>query len=177
VREVVFINDLPVGPLPVQLVGSIQQYTPRVDDRIICAIGDPLARASVKSVLESRGAAFISFVHDDALVAEDARLGDGVVIAPRATISTHVGVGDQAHVNTGAIVSHDAQIGRFATLSPGSILLGGAVIGDFSFIGGGATIMPRTSVGDRVTVGAQALVRTSVADGVTVAGVPARPIV
>ena len=47
-------------------------------------------------------------------------------------------------------------------------------VGRETTIGAGATILPDVQVGARAVVGAGALVREDVAEGVTVAGVPAK---
>ncbi len=176
IDDVVFVDDIAAGPLPAPLVGTIRDFAPGDDDRCLCAIGDPVGRSQVASALASRGGRFLTFVHDDALVASDARIGEGVVVGPRATISTNVGVGDQAHVNVAAVVSHDSTIGAYATLSPGSIVLGGASVGEFAYLGGGVTVLPRSRVGHHAMVGAQAVVTSPVPAGATFAGVPAREL-
>ncbi|MEL6644617.1 MAG: sugar O-acetyltransferase [Pseudomonadota bacterium] len=49
-------------------------------------------------------------------------------------------------------------------------------IGRNAWIGGNATILPGVTVGDNAIIGAGAVVTRDVAPGVTVAGIPAKPI-
>jgi len=49
-------------------------------------------------------------------------------------------------------------------------------IGKNVWVGGGAIILPSVTIGDNAIVGAGAVVTRDVADGSTVAGVPAKPI-
>ena len=49
-------------------------------------------------------------------------------------------------------------------------------MGRRSWIGAGATVIQRIDVGEDVTIGAGAVVIEVVSDGLTMVGVPARPI-
>jgi len=87
-------------------------------------------------------------------------IGNYVTIAERVSILTHTSVGFQDHPLQGKI----------------PVMKAGISIGDGAFIGIGATIMPGVIIGKRAIIGACSLVRTSVPDDTTVAGVPARII-
>ncbi|MGI8899781.1 MAG: hypothetical protein ACR2HA_02430 [Nocardioides sp.] len=79
-------------------------------------------------------------------------------------------------INAAAVLSHDVVIDDFATIGPGCTITGRVHIGRGSYLGGGATVRDGVSIGASVTVGAGAVVVSDVADGLTVAGVPARPL-
>ena len=117
-----------------------------------------------------------ALVHPSAQVGSACLLGPGVVLAQDAVLTTNVRLGEHTHVNVNASVSHDCQIGAFTTICPGATVTGDATIGDDVFIGAGATVLPRVHIGDGAVVGAGAVVAQDVAPGMTVAGVPARPI-
>jgi acetyltransferase-like isoleucine patch superfamily enzyme len=81
----------------------------------------------------------------------------------------------------GCTIGHDVTVDAFSTLLPGVRVAGCVRIGRGAYIGSGATIINGTPdkplvVGDDAVVGAGACVTRSVAPGVTVAGVPARPL-
>jgi acetyltransferase-like isoleucine patch superfamily enzyme len=61
-------------------------------------------------------------------------------------------------------------------ICPGAHLAGEVQIGASSWIGIGSSVCQGIRIGSRVTVGAGAVVTEDVLDGVTVLGVPARPI-
>jgi len=176
VDDIVFINDVCAPLLAARVIDSIQGYVPEPRDRVIVALGDPEARASVAAQLSKRGGRFQTFVHDDALVASSAVLGEGAVACPRSVVSADARLGAHVHVNVGAVIHHDAVVGDFSTLGPGSYLLGGASVGPFSYVGAGAVILPDRHLGARVKVGAQAAVTRDFGDEETVVGVPARTV-
>ncbi|MBN1771529.1 MAG: UDP-3-O-(3-hydroxymyristoyl)glucosamine N-acyltransferase [Deltaproteobacteria bacterium] len=57
-----------------------------------------------------------------AWVHPQARLGDGVRLAPGAVIGADAELGDGVHVGAGAAVLHDVTIGPHATLGPGCVV-------------------------------------------------------
>lgn len=122
------------------------------------------------------GNQFLTIVDPTAWLSDDATVGEGTTISPGALLNRFVDVGRHALVNTGAILCHDVVVGDFATVGPGCNIGGVSRVGDGAFIGIGATLSDRVSVGRNAVVGAGAVVIEDVADGVTVVGVPARPI-
>jgi acetyltransferase-like isoleucine patch superfamily enzyme len=102
------------------------------------------------------------FLGDEVLIdlAAPVVVEDHATIAVRAMILTHLNVGFR---------DHPLQR-RYPAVTAG------VTVGRGAFIGAGATILPGVTVGSEVFVGAAALVNRDVADGTTVAGVPARPI-
>lgn len=144
--------------------------------RLHVAIGDNAARQ--RKLASLRGAAridFASIIHPTAYVSPSARVGAGCFVGPRAVVHAHADVGDGAIVNTGAIVEHHCRVGACAHIAPGAVMGGGCSIGELALVGLGARLLPRLRIGDRATVGAGAVVLENVADGATVAGVPAQP--
>lgn len=177
VDTVAFINDgAPSVQPPAPVIGTIDGFEPLPDDVVICAIGAPHDRRAVVTKLNDRGAGFVTFVHDDALIGPRVVVGVGAVVCPRVVISVDVRVGAHVHLNAGALVHHDAVIGDFATVSPGAILLGGSDVGEDAYIGAGAVVLPGRAVGSGASVGALAAVTRAVPPAVVVAGVPARPL-
>lgn len=112
------------------------------------------------------------------------RLGN-ISIGPRSFINTEPYFGcPEAKIIIGA----DVQVGPrvcFITINHGPARTDGPrgaipapiTIGDKVWIGCGAIILPGVTLGDGATVAAGAIVTRDVPKGVTVAGIPARPIV
>jgi UDP-3-O-[3-hydroxymyristoyl] glucosamine N-acyltransferase len=73
-------------------------------------------------------------------------------------------------------VAHNVDIGEHCLIIANSMLGGSLKIGPYSWIAPSASILNNITLGKEVTVGMGAVVVKSVEDGVTVAGIPARPL-
>lgn len=158
------------------MAGTIKGYQPCSGDEIICAIGDPVTRLSLCNEFRQKGAIFANIIHPTVIVADDARLGTGVIICPRTIISTNVQIGDFVLMNTFCIAGHDVTIERGCTLSAQCDLMGGAYLEEASFLGSGARIFPDMRVGTKAKIGAGSVVIRNVPANVSVFGNPARQI-
>lgn len=138
-------------------------------------IGTASVRRALSLRLTSAGSAPRRFVHPGAHLGSDVRLGDGVVVFDRTTITTNVEIGAHTHLNVGCAVQHDTVIGDFVQMSPGVFVNGDCLIGSDVFLGTGAIVTRGRTVGAGARIGAGAVVLDDVEPGVTVVGAPARP--
>lgn len=141
---------------------------------VVVAIGESRLRLSLCAQLEAALAP--ALVHPASHRSPSARLGDGTVVFSRAVLNADAVVGRGVIVNTGAIVEHDCRVGDGAHVSPGAVLCGGVEVGEGAWIGAASVVIPGVRVGRGATVGAGAVVVRDVADGVVVAGNPAKPV-
>ena len=144
--------------------------------RYVIGIGDPITRSHLAAEMDEAGFSAATLVHPSATVGGDNRLGAGVVLASGAVVTTNVTLGAHTQLNVGATVSHDCVVGRAVTLSPGAFVNGSCRLDDRVFLGTGAIVTPGHHLGRDAVIGAGAVVVDDVPTGVTVAGVPARPI-
>jgi len=143
---------------------------------VALGIGDNAARQRCFGLVRAAGLEVVTLVHSSAVVAPSARLGSGTVVMALAAVNPDAVVGDGAILNTGSVVEHDNVLGRFVHLSPNVALGGSVAIGDRTHLGLGAVVLPGVRVGADVRIGAGAAVVRHVVDGLTVVGVPARPV-
>lgn len=142
----------------------------------IGSAGSMQARKAAFERFKALGYRFLAVRHPSAVVARDARIGEGAQILAGAVVQPGTLIGDDSIVNTGARVDHDCTIGRHVHLAPGAILSGNVTIGDATHVGTGAVVIQGIGIGAGCTIAAGAVVTGGIADGARVAGVPARSI-
>lgn len=142
----------------------------------IASVGSMDRHRSVYERLRGAGYSFASVLHPSAIVSQHAVTAIGVQIMAGAVVQARARIGENAIVNTGATVDHDCSIGAHVHLAPGVTLSGSVQVGDETHVGAGATVIQGVRIGARSTVAAGAVVLSNVADGTTVAGVPAREV-
>jgi sugar O-acyltransferase (sialic acid O-acetyltransferase NeuD family) len=177
VRVIAYVEEFPTGDHSGldasvitfgELSGSVSRHA------AVTAVGTAEVR---RRFVESwSGDEFLTIVDDAAWLSDEASVGAGTTVAPGALLNRFVEVGRHALINTGAVLCHDVRVGDFATVGPGCAIGGVASVGEGAFVGIGATVSDRVSVGSNAVVGAGAVVIDDVPEGVTVVGVPARPI-
>ena len=83
-----------------EYLGTIEAYQPREGDRLVMAIGDPIAKKRIAVELIGRGAKFAQIIHPTAVIARTAKLGTGVVVCPHVVVSADATVDDFVALNT-----------------------------------------------------------------------------
>jgi sugar O-acyltransferase (sialic acid O-acetyltransferase NeuD family) len=151
------------------------------DARVVAAIGNPAARADVMGRAVARGLRPATLVHPRVERSRWITVGAGAVICAGNILTTNIVIGDYVQINLDCTVGHDVTLDDLSTLAPGVHVSGCVRIGKRAYVGTGATIINGTLdepliVGDDAVVGAGACVTRSVEPGITVVGVPAKPL-
>lgn len=179
-RAVAFLDsdstlwDNTVDGLPV--LGGIDAFSllaARGVRNIIVAIGDNHARMTVAETLRRRGARLTSAIHPLTAISPSARLGEHLIVGPRATICVHAKIGPHCVLSAGSIVEHDNELGAGVFLHPAVRLAGAVRVDDGAVIAIGASVVPGRRIGRWARVEAGSVVIRDVAAETTVAGVPA----
>ena len=143
----------------------------------VCGMGSPrVKRLMVEKALRAGLVPAPPLVARGVYLCPDVRVGRGGVIHRGSTLTGDIVIGDFVTVHT-ALIGHDAVVGDFCTLGAGSLLTGYVRLGEGVFLGCGSVVRPRTEIAAWTTVGMNAAVVKDVTEpGITVAGVPARPL-
>jgi sugar O-acyltransferase (sialic acid O-acetyltransferase NeuD family) len=158
------------------VVCGVREYEPRSEDTLLCAIGIPLIRKKVVTILRQRDVNFATLVHPTATVRRTSRLGEGVILAQQAFVSTEVDIGEFVLLNGPITVGHDSTIGDFGELAPKAAVSGNCHIEEGVFLATGSSVAPGCRVGEWSRVSMNTAVMRNVRPFSLVHGVPGRAI-
>ena len=156
-----------------QVIGTIRDWAPSNEEVFACGLGSPAIKLAVIELLKNKGAIFTSIIHSSSIIADNAIIGEGVVIYPNAFISCNTKIGSFVTLLMSA-VGHDAVIGDYATISAFCDITGYVNVGKSVFMGSHVTIIPNMVVGDGAYLGAGSVVVTPIKPNIKVMGNPAR---
>jgi sugar O-acyltransferase (sialic acid O-acetyltransferase NeuD family) len=168
------LNDVPVmglAEMTVRFPGSL----------VVSGIGSPQIREKVMEKTTFAGLAFGTIIHPRAEYSRWIEIGEGTVICAGNILTTNVTLGRHVQINLDCTIGHDVVMGDYTTLAPGVHVSGWAHFGKRVYVGTGAVILQGTpdaplTIGEDAVIGAGAVVTKPVPSGVTVVGVPARPL-
>ncbi|MDR5752108.1 MULTISPECIES: acetyltransferase [unclassified Caballeronia] len=140
----------------------------------VIAVGEPAGREALANKLRDAGAHSGIVVDLSTIVADSARLGEGVVITPFCSISSDARLGAHTSINTTSIVGHDVEIGDYSVVSSMVNLGGSCVVGQASYIGMGALVKEGVRIGSNSIIGMGSVVYGDIPDNVIALGNPAR---
>jgi UDP-3-O-[3-hydroxymyristoyl] glucosamine N-acyltransferase len=82
----------------------------------------------------------VTGMHDSAVVAVDARIGDSVTVGPGAVIGWGVSIGAFSRIEAGAVIGDGVQIGQYCRVHPRAVLYPGTMLGDRVVVHAGAVL-------------------------------------
>ena len=162
--------------MDVGIIEGLDGYEIEKQDRFIFAIGDINVKKRLVTRLKKKGAKFLTLIHPTAIVANTAKIGQGVIICPFVTVSDHVQLGDFVMLNIYSSCGHDAKVGNYCILSPYATLNGFVILEDEVFLGTHSTIISYKKVGYKSKVSANSVVMRDVPPNKIVFGVPGKAI-
>ena len=169
-------NSQKAKRLPYPILGSIKDYKPGNDEYLVIAIGEPNGKFRVAQSLKARGAKFFNMIHPTAVVAQSAKIGEGIILCPFSLVSSDTQIGDFVTINVSSSIGHDAIVGDGSTLSSHNDLTAGVELGKCVFMGTSASVVPGVKIGSGAKIGAGAIVVRDVQDNSTVYAAPARTL-
>lgn len=165
--------------LPVLGLEAVRQRFPQA--RIVTAVGAPRTRQILVEKAAAAGFAFETIIHPGVERSQWIEIGEGTVICAGNILTTNIVLGRHVQINLDCTIGHDVIMEDYSTLAPGVHVSGWVHLGQRVYVGTGAVIINGTEerplvIGDDAVIGAGACVTKSVPAGLTVVGVPARPL-
>jgi sugar O-acyltransferase (sialic acid O-acetyltransferase NeuD family) len=167
-------DDLKGFNIEVGILGDDVNYKINENDRFLFGIGNIDVKKRIVRDLKKRGAQFITLIHKTAVVATNARIGEGVIICPFATVSDSVVLDDFVMLNFYSSCGHDSKIGKYSILSPYSTTNGFVTLEEEVFLGTHSTVTAHNKVGSRSKISANSVAMHDVPSYTFVYGVPGK---
>jgi sugar O-acyltransferase (sialic acid O-acetyltransferase NeuD family) len=158
------------------ILSTIDEYMPQPDDVFSCAIGNVKTRKLLSLKIIWKGGIFITLIHKLAYISKNVKMGNGCIILAGARIHCDVTIGNHVIMQPYSITGHDVKVGDWSLLNAYADCGGGSVLGELVTLHTTSFILPLSVLEDEATVGAGSVVLRKVAKGITVFGVPAKPV-
>ena len=146
-------------------------------DGISIAIGNNSLRVKIIKDFVKKGIPIVTICHPKSIISPFAELGQGSVVFGGAVISPFCKLDIGCILNTSATLDHESILAEGVHISAGAHLGGLVNVGPRTFFGLGSSTISEVSIGSDVIVGGGAVVIKDVPDGLTVVGVPAKPLI
>jgi sugar O-acyltransferase (sialic acid O-acetyltransferase NeuD family) len=152
---------------PVLDFDTARHRFPPEDYDLFVSIGFTATAARKRWFLAAQAAGYVlpSFVHPNASVASNVRVGANTLIRDFAVVCPFVQLGDDIFIAPQVCVGHHCRVGSHNFVAAGAVLAGAVEIGEGCFIGVNATFRDRVRVGDGCIIGASALIMADCAPG------------
>lgn len=173
-----FVDDqVPAGTKigSAKVLGSIAILSALVDVYVVLAIGNPLVKAKIVSLLPKKQQ-YATLIHPNVLIGKRVEIGEGSIVCAGTIITTDIKIGQHVILNLSCTVGHDTEIGHYCSFMPSINISGEVVIENGVYVGTGAKIINQLTIGKETIVGAGAVVSKSLPDRCTAVGIPAKPI-
>jgi sugar O-acyltransferase (sialic acid O-acetyltransferase NeuD family) len=149
--------------------------------KVVGGVGAPRTRQVMMEKAAAAGFEFGVFIHPNVERSRFLEVGEGTVVCAGNVLTTNITLGRHVQINLDCTIGHDVTMGDYVTLAPGVHVSGCVRLGRRAYVGTGAVFVNGTQeeplvIEDDVVVGAGACVTKSVPAGLTVVGVPAKPL-
>ena len=161
----------------VKVLGGREIFS-RFSDALVLAVpGNPDTYLGRKKVIKSLGldtSRFATIIHPSVTIAQDAKIGYNVTLMANVFVSCGVNIGNHCVFLPNTVIAHDSVVGDYCLFGSNITVSGHARIGNECYIGSGTKIRNGMKIGDRSLAGLGANIVSDIAEGVVVAGNPAK---
>lgn len=168
-----------LGPRDSKVLGDFSWLKENHVDALALGIGNPEVRLRLASELKRDfpEIKWPALIHPTVQFHRSCRFHEGVTVSAGTIATVNVEIGAFAMVNLTCTIGHETTIGEGTVINPLCAISGGVKLGKRVLVGTHASILQYVEVGNDAVIGSGAMVNKNVPEAVTVAGVPAKPLV
>jgi len=174
-----FLDDNPEAlagkPSDYKVVGAPLKFNFDSNDYVIITITDPFVKQRFVASLRGK-VNFFTYVAPSVLLGKYTKIGEGCIICSNCIISTNTVVGSFITINSGSQIGHDCVLEPYSSLMAHVDLGGYVKIGRCVFMGTKSTVIPSKTIGEKIVIGAGAVVIKNITKPGTYFGNPAKLI-
>ncbi len=170
------IRDFKNKDLEPEYLGRIEDFSPKLGDKIFLTISDPTSKKKIIKENPNFIEFIQTFIHPTAIISKSASIGRGCILFPFVYLSESSIVESYVNLNSYVGIGHDSKIGKYSTISAQVDIAGYCELNECCFLGSGSRIIPKKKVGEYASVGAGSVVIKNVPPKTHVFGSPAKKI-
>lgn len=145
-------------------------------NKFFIAFGNMKYRKKVFDQFISQGWEAVNIIHPNAVVSEDAKIGQGVLIECGCLITPNPVIGNNVVVNTGSQVNHDNIVEDNVYIASGVVLSGGVHIKENTLLDDGVIVTLGVTVPPDSIFGAGTIITKSYEEPGVYYGIPSKKI-
>ena len=149
-------------------------HLPKNNIKVCITIESPEKRILVYKFLKKKKIKFFSAIHKSAHISKTAKIGEGVIIAPKAVVSPFSKIKSNVFINTGAVIGHNTIINSHTVICPNAFVGGYSKVGSNCYVGPNAVISPNLSLGSNSKLSAASVLYKNTKRNVLAHGNPAK---
>lgn len=161
-----------------KVLGGFEFLNNKSELYYVCAVGNSIVREKIiKEKCSQYNIKPAILIHPSVIMNKGYNdIGQGSIICAGNIITVNTKIGNHTIINLDCTIGHDVVIGEFSTIYPSVNISGNCNIGNNCEIGTGTQIIQGKVVGDKVIIGAGAVVINNIEDYSVAVGAPAKII-